>query len=73
LKEELGKGAHSPPNYLSLRREVHDERGSKIVGKQVITLLVGVEQQTLLQYANDTTILVIRDEENLWNMYPLVD
>jgi hypothetical protein len=39
---------------------------------KVITLLVGVKQQTLPQYVNDTTILVIRDEENLWNVYNLL-
>jgi hypothetical protein len=39
---------------------------------KVIILLVGAEQQTLSQYAHDTTILVIRDEENLWNVYNLL-
>jgi hypothetical protein len=40
---------------------------------KVIILLVGTEQQTLSQYAHDTTILVIRDEKNLWNMYNLLN
>jgi hypothetical protein len=39
---------------------------------KVIILLVGVEQETLSQYANDTTILVIMVEENLWNVYNLL-
>jgi len=39
---------------------------------KVIILLVGAEQQTLSQYAHDTTILVIRVEENLWNVYNLL-
>jgi len=40
---------------------------------KVIILLVGAEQQTLSQYAHDMTILIIRDEENLWNMYNLLN
>jgi hypothetical protein len=39
---------------------------------KVITLLVGAEQQTLSQYAHDKTILVIRDEKNLQNVYNLL-
>jgi hypothetical protein len=39
---------------------------------KVITLLIGAKQQTLSQYAHDTTILVLRDEENLWNVYNLL-
>ncbi len=39
---------------------------------KVIILLIGAKQQTLSQYVNDTTILVIRDEGTLWNVYNLL-
>ncbi len=44
----------------------------KLWESKIIILLVGVEQQTLPQYAKDTTISVVRDEEKLWNVYNLL-
>ncbi len=72
MREELALTiAHWPPNYLSLLDYMMKEV-KKLWEIKVITLLVGVKQQTLPQYVNDTTILVIRDEENLWNVYNLL-